>query len=160
MISWFFLFVFPSSFLMAFIMVGGNGWRNRTVQLSIAHTSKQASNTSNSAARSKPMFQTLGYICKLDIYLLSRERGGITFSHPSNGTGHIFLLLGASHFNHNSTTNDPKDTSLPRYNTMQTYRHERFSRKHDEWNGTIRIALGYLFVDGTEAIVNDHEDPN
>jgi len=106
MISWFFLFVFPSSFLMAFIMVGGNGWRNRTVQLSIAHTSKQASNTSNSAARSKPMFQTLGYICKLDIYLLSRERGGITFSHPSNGTGHIFLLLGASHFNHNSTTND------------------------------------------------------
>jgi hypothetical protein len=49
---------------------------------------------------------------------------------------------------------------LPRtfYDAKQTYRHERFSRKHDEWNGMTRMNSLSLFVNGR--IVNDHEDLN
>jgi hypothetical protein len=75
-------------------------------QLSIAHTSKRASNASNTshnAARSKSY---IGAHVNWILYLLFRERGGITFSHTlrtARGIFH-FHVNRASHIHHISIT--------------------------------------------------------
>ena len=89
-------------------------------QLSIAHTSKRASNTRNTshnAARSKSY---IGAHVNWILFLLFRKRGGITFSpHPSNGTGHFSFprqsgVTYPSHLHHTSTINDITNITISR----------------------------------------------
>lgn len=124
-------------------------------QLSIAHTSKRASNTSHNAARSKSY---IGAPVNWILYLLFRERGGITFSHTlrtARGIFH-FHVNRASHIHHISITypshfynkrhNEHHDLTIPKIppylyilrhkqHTDTNDSHERM--KYDEWNDMI-----------------------
>lgn len=143
----FLIFLLAFSYLFPLLHSSWAGEQDRgyrTVQLSIAHTSKQAGSKKHEPQRRACTNQILGHIFNMDILFAVnvKEEGLRLFSHlRRHGAFSPSTSFGRHHQSH-LYTNDIttyhdltilQKPLLPRtfYDAKQTYRHERFSRKHE-----------------------------